>query len=123
MEPVSGRETPILQPMLSLSNREFKETFGVLAGSWRGKKPLQRNAIIALANYRDRTAVPELLRVMEEDVRPVIRGTAAWAIGQIVRDVNPELLAFFQEKVENEEDDEARVEMEMALAKLEGDTK
>ncbi|WP_373737916.1 HEAT repeat domain-containing protein, partial [Jeotgalibaca porci] len=93
----------------------------ILAGSWRGKKPLQRNAIIALANYRDRTAIPELLRVMETDVRPVLRGTAAWAIGQIVRDVNPELLDFFQECIEKEEDLEARAEMEMALAKLEGE--
>lgn len=121
MEPEPNRETPILQPMLTLSNKEFKSQFGVLAGSWRGKKPLQRNAIIALANYRDRTAIPELLRVMETDVRPVLRGTAAWAIGQIVRDVNPELLAFFHECIEKEEDLEARAEMEMALAKLEGE--
>ena len=39
-----------------------------MAGSWRGKKPLQRNAIIALANYRDKSAVPLLLRVMKEDI-------------------------------------------------------
>ena len=121
MEPEPERETPVLQPMLTLSNKEFKSQFGILAGSWRGKKPLQRNAIIALANYRDRTAIPELLRVMETDVRPVLRGTAAWAIGQIVRDVNPELLDFFQECIEKEEDLEARAEMEMALAKLEGE--
>lgn len=121
MEPERERETPVLQPLLTISNKDFKDQFGMLAGSWRGKKPLQRNAIIALANYRDRSAVPELLRVMETDVRPVMRGTAAWAIGQIVRDVNPELVAFFQERIEKEEDLEARAEMEMALAKLEGD--
>ena len=54
-------------------------------------------------------------------MRPVLRGTAAWAIGQIVRDVNPELLDFFEECIEKEEDLEARAEMEMALAKLEGE--
>ena len=75
-----------LQPMLTISNREFKEQFGHLAGSWRGKKPLQRNAVIALANYRDRTAIPELLRMIEQDPRPVLRGTAAWAIAEIVRE-------------------------------------
>lgn len=119
MEPEPDRETPVLQPILTISNKDFKARFGVLAGSWRGKKPLQRNAIIALANYRDRTAVPELLKLMEKDPRPVIRGTAAWAIGQIVRDTNSEMLAFYRDCIEAEEDLEARAEMEMALAKLE----
>lgn len=118
MEPEPGRETPVLQPFLTISNREFKERFGVLAGSWRGKKPLQRNAIIALANYRDRTAIPELLKVMEKDPRPVLRGTASWAIGQIVRVSNPEIIDFFQEMILIEEDEEAKAEMEMALEKM-----
>ncbi|WP_409291616.1 tRNA epoxyqueuosine(34) reductase QueG [Peribacillus sp. SCS-37] len=74
---------PLLTPMLQMSNREFKEKFGRISGSWRGKKPLQRNAIIALAHYKEETAVPELIQVMENDPRPVIRGTAAWALGKI----------------------------------------
>ncbi|UJF15202.1 tRNA epoxyqueuosine(34) reductase QueG [Jeotgalibaca sp. MA1X17-3] len=119
MEPEPDRETPLLQPFLTISNREFKERYGVLAGSWRGKKPLQRNAIIALANYRDRTAIPELLKVMEKDPRPMIRGTAGWAIGEIMRQINPELLGFFRERIDVEEDLEAKAEMEMALEKLE----
>ncbi len=32
--------------------QEFGRERGKMAGSWRGKKPLQRNAINALANYR-----------------------------------------------------------------------
>lgn len=119
MEPQPERETPLLKPLLTISNKEFKERFGTLAGSWRGKKPIQRNAIIALANYRDRSAIPELLRVMETDPRPVIRGTAGWALGEIVREANEELLDFFRERIAAEEDQEARAEMEMALAKLE----
>ena len=67
---------PKLQPMLSLSNKAFKNQFGHLSGSWRGKKPRQRNAIIALANLGDRTALPAIWRCATEDVRPVIRGTA-----------------------------------------------
>ncbi|MCK9912425.1 HEAT repeat domain-containing protein, partial [Microbacteriaceae bacterium K1510] len=53
------------------------------ASSWRGKKPIQRNAILALAHFKDKSAVPELIRLMENDPRPVIRGTAAWALGKI----------------------------------------
>lgn len=83
MEPDSHVVKPFLNPLLKISNREFKERFGHLSGSWRGKKPIQRNAIIALAHFKDETAVNELIEVMRNDSRPVIRGTAAWALGKI----------------------------------------
>lgn len=85
MEPQLEEVYPKLQPLLSLSNKEFKEQFGHLAGSWRGKKPLQRDALVALANLGDRSALPEIYRVAVEDVRPVIRATAVWAIGQLAK--------------------------------------
>ena len=46
---------PLLRPMLKMSNREFKSKFGTVAGSWRGKRPIQRNAIIALATSTQRS--------------------------------------------------------------------
>jgi epoxyqueuosine reductase len=83
MEPDPELVKPLLKPLLKMSNREFKEKYGKMSGSWRGKKPIQRNAIIALAHYKDETAIEELITVMQKDVRPVMRGTAAWAIGKI----------------------------------------
>ena len=74
---------PLLKPILKISNWDFKDRFGMLSGSWRGKKPIQRNAIIALAHFKDESAVPELIEVMTNDSRPVMRGTAAWALGKI----------------------------------------
>ncbi|WP_064201648.1 tRNA epoxyqueuosine(34) reductase QueG [Brevibacillus brevis] len=74
---------PLLIPLLQMSNKEFKEKFGQSSSSWRGKKPIQRNAILALAHFKDRTAVPHLERLLFEDPRPVIRGTVAWALGKI----------------------------------------
>nr|WP_285862979.1 tRNA epoxyqueuosine(34) reductase QueG [Brevibacillus sp. MER 51] len=74
---------PLLIPLLQMSNKEFKEKFGLSSSSWRGKKPIQRNAILALAHFKDRTAIPHLERLLFEDPRPVIRGTAAWALGKI----------------------------------------
>lgn len=74
---------PLLIPLLEMSNKEFKEKFGISSSSWRGKKPIQRNAILALAHFKDRSAVPHLVRLLENDPRPVIRGTAAWALGKI----------------------------------------
>ena len=54
-----------------------------MAGSWRGKKPIQRNAILALAHFKEQSAVPELIELLKNDERPVIRGTSAWALGKI----------------------------------------
>lgn len=83
MEPDPEIAKPKLLPLLTMGNREFKEKFGHVSGSWRGKKPIQRNAIIALAHFKDRQALPALHELMQKDPRPVIRGTAAWAIAQI----------------------------------------
>ncbi|USG64707.1 tRNA epoxyqueuosine(34) reductase QueG [Brevibacillus ruminantium] len=74
---------PLLRPLLTMSNKEFKQKFGLSSSSWRGKKPIQRNAILALAHFRDRSAVPDLIQLLENDPREVIRGTAAWALGKI----------------------------------------
>lgn len=119
MEPEPEVTNPKLQPLLSISNREFKEKFGPLAGSWRGKKPIQRNAIIALANYRDYSAVPELLRLIDEDPRPMIRGTSAWAITKIMkRKYNEEIVLFLEEALEKEEEKETIVEFENAISSI-----
>src|SRR5699024_6122342 len=82
-EPDPDVVKPKLIPMLRMSNRNFKSQFGHLAGFWRGKKPLQRNAILALGHYRDTHAIEELVDVMKDDPRYEIRGTAAWALGKI----------------------------------------
>ncbi|SFE01000.1 epoxyqueuosine reductase [Lentibacillus persicus] len=111
-EPEPDVAKPKLKPMLSISNREFKETFGHVAGSWRGKKPLQRNALIALAHYKDETAIPEITRVMNDDPRPVIRGTAAWSLGKIGTQA---AYTAIEEAMETEKDEHVLAEMEKGL--------
>ncbi|UNT56342.1 MULTISPECIES: tRNA epoxyqueuosine(34) reductase QueG [Lysinibacillus] len=74
---------PLLTPLLTISNREFKAKYGHVSGSWRGKKPIQRNAILALAHFKEEAAIPDLIALLHKDDRPVIRGTAAWALGKI----------------------------------------
>lgn len=83
MEPDPEIAKPLIKPLLSLSNREFKIKFGQVSGAWRGKKPIQRNAMIALAHFKDETAVPDLIKVLEHEASPVAKGTAAWALGKI----------------------------------------
>jgi len=83
MQPDPEIVKPLLIPLLSMSNKEYKEKYGDNSSSWRGKKPIQRNAIIALGNFKDVTAVPHLHTLMKEDPRPELRTTAAWALGKI----------------------------------------
>lgn len=103
---------PLLLPLLTISNREFKEKFGHVSGSWRGKKPIQRNAIFALAHFKEEAAVPDLIALLEKDNRPVIRGTAAWALGKIGGEMAEAALITAKEK---EQDEEVLVEIEKAL--------
>jgi epoxyqueuosine reductase len=103
MEPDPEIAKPLLKPLLTISNREFKEKYGHVSGSWRGKKPIQRNAIIALAHYKDTTAIDDLIDVMKKDVRPVIRGTSAWALGKIGGG-EAEVALLAQQSVETDEE-------------------
>ncbi|WP_027109159.1 tRNA epoxyqueuosine(34) reductase QueG [Lacticigenium naphthae] len=115
MEPDPDKVMPELKPLLTIKNRDFKEKFGSLSGSWRGKKPLQRNALIALGNYRDRSAVPDLLRCLDQDPRPVIRGTAAWALSKIATSEDEAVIEFLEQAAIQEVDDEAKEEITQAV--------
>lgn len=104
---------PLLKPLLKISNKEFKEKYGRVSGAWRGKKPIQRNAIIALGHFKDETAIDELSDVIRNDPRPVIRGTAAWALGKIGTEKAKQILT--KAKIEEKDEDVLR-EIEVALA-------
>ena len=103
---------PLLVPLLTISNRDFKEKFGHVSGSWRGKKPIQRNAILALAHFKEEAAVPDLVALLKRDERPVIRGTAAWALGKIGGEQAQS--ALLEAKVK-EQDEEVLVEINKGL--------
>jgi epoxyqueuosine reductase len=115
MEPDPEIAKPKLKPLLTISNRDFKERFGQISGSWRGKKPLQRNAILALAHFKDTTAIPDLIELMHHDPRPVIRGTAAWAVGKIG---GIEVAKELQKAYEQEQNEEVKEEINKGVAFL-----
>ena len=87
---------PELIPFLDLTNGQFREKFGLIAASWRGKNILQRNAIIALANAHDRSAIPKLLEIIDKGQNPIHAATAIWALGELVKDPSEELVAFIE---------------------------
>lgn len=116
MEPDMEIAKPKLLPILSLSNRQFKEQFGYISGSWRGKNPIQRNAMIALAHFKDKQALPILFNILKEDHRPVMRETAAWAIGKIGSVDEKKQL---EQLKETESDLDVRRELESGIRLLE----
>ncbi|AOV06853.1 tRNA epoxyqueuosine(34) reductase QueG [Sporosarcina ureilytica] len=110
---------PVLEPMLDLSNRQFREQFGHIAGSWRGKNPIQRNAIIALAHFKEEAAIPKLTEMLRNDQRPVMRGTIAWALGQIGTEASYKAI---QAALATEEQEDVRLELEKALENWQEET-
>lgn len=104
---------PELIPFLELSNKSFKEKFGMIAGSWRGKNILQRNAIIALANGHDKTAIVKLMEIIDKNNNPIHTATAIWALGEIIKKPNDDMLAFMEEI--NYKDDFIEEERQLVL--------
>lgn len=120
LQPDPELAKPLLTPLLTIGNREFKERFGATSSAWRGKKPIQRNAVIALGNFKDASYVPDLITVLTKDSRPVLRGTAAWSLGRIGGKQAEQALLEAKGK---EEDEEALAAIEFALDMLRGDSK
>lgn len=106
---------PLLLPILELSNREFKEQFGSSSAAWRGKKPIQRNAVIALGNFKETAAVPKLTEILLKETRPEMRGSAAWALGRIGGE---EALTAVTLALQEEEDTTVREMLERSRDKL-----
>ncbi|WP_127595135.1 tRNA epoxyqueuosine(34) reductase QueG [Paenibacillus lautus] len=114
-KPDPEKAKPLLLPILDMSNREFKEAFGDTSAAWRGRKPIQRNAVIALGNFKDNSAVPKLSEVLLKDPRPELRGTAAWALGRIGGE---EALNNLEKSMKSEGDSQVRNMLQQALNKL-----
>ena len=71
-----------LIPLLSLSPQEFNERFKNSPVKRSKRSGLLRNVCVALGNIRDPKALPALFDSLQ-DKDPIIRGHAAWAIGEI----------------------------------------
>ncbi|MEW8973420.1 MAG: tRNA epoxyqueuosine(34) reductase QueG [Tissierellaceae bacterium] len=83
--PLQTKGVVDIEELFHMSNREFKEKYGHMAGSWRGKNTLKRNAIIALGNIKDK----ESLYLLEEELKKgneSLKEYILWAIDRIKGD-------------------------------------
>jgi len=79
---------------------------------WRARRDgLLRNVCIALGNLADRSAVPALAGALR-DLEPLIRGHAAWALGQLG---GPSARHHLELAFSREDDRWVRDECELAL--------
>ncbi|MGH7641899.1 MAG: tRNA epoxyqueuosine(34) reductase QueG [Candidatus Dormibacteria bacterium] len=74
---------PDLCELLTLSELSFQRRFQATTMRRSGRERLARNAAIALGNSRERSAAPALARALAKDPSALVRGAAAWALGEL----------------------------------------
>ncbi len=74
-----------LERFLALDEPAFRALFAGSAIRRAGREGLVRNVCVALGNRGQSAAAPALMRTLADDPSPVVRGHAAWALGEIAR--------------------------------------
>src|SRR5207253_7043386 len=73
---------PSLAELMRLGDNEFRQRYGKSAIKRTKRRGLLRNAAIALGNSGNPAAIPILAEVLEHEPEALVRGHAAWALGQ-----------------------------------------
>lgn len=95
------------------SNREYEKRFADTAISRTTRKQMLRNACVVLGNSGRPEALPYLKKALEE-VSPLVRLHAAWALGRLESDAARQVL---DDHVPRETDAEVLSEMRLARQK------
>jgi len=77
-----GSKIPLI-PLLQITEAEFQNYFAYNQIAMRPKEAIKRNAVLALGNIGNPRAVVPLIKVLQEDDNPMVRGHTAWALGKI----------------------------------------
>jgi epoxyqueuosine reductase len=97
--------------ILRMTEAEFDRRFGATPLSRPGWNGLRRNAAIVLGNCGDDQAIPVLSEALHDD-SPLVRGAAAWALGQLG---GQSALAALQARRTVEDNDDVVAELLAAL--------
>ncbi len=110
-----NRARPELVELLELDDEGFRERFRQSAVLRAKPEGMRRNVCVALGNIADPATVPALARVLREDSSPIVRGHAAWALGQIR---TAEALTSLRDAAQREKDAGVLEEIREALGKV-----
>jgi epoxyqueuosine reductase len=105
---------PHLPPLLALDAAGFRARFGRSAVSRAKRRGFLRNVAVALGNSGNPEAVPPLACALA-DPEPLVRGHAAWALGQLGGPAARRALEHARTRETNED---AAVEIDAARAAL-----
>ncbi len=113
LEPATFRNVaPELDWLLRMSEEEFRASYRGTAVLRTKRRGMARNAAIALGNSKDDRAIPILGNALAFHDEPLVRGHAAWALGQYE---NPVARDALENALRSEIDDSARSEVISAL--------
>ena len=79
----AGPYLDVVEVLGITTDEEFEERFGGTPLTRPGRAGLLRNCCVAAGNLRLERAVPALVRCLETDTSALVRGHAAWALGEI----------------------------------------
>ena len=108
---------PHLVALLSLDAEGFLLRFGDGAIMRAQRRGLLRNVAVALGNWGHPDTIPPLATALR-DCEPLIRGHAAWALGQIA---NAQARSVLAQALSSENDPWVREEITQGLRSLHGD--
>ncbi len=111
--PRANIPAPDLIQELSLTPEAFNRKFKRSPIQRAKRRGYLRNVCVALGNTGERAAAPALGQALSGDPEPLVRGHAAWALGQIGGQLAQRLL---QQSLGNESDAAVQAEIEAALA-------
>jgi epoxyqueuosine reductase len=109
--PRPGLHAPELIPLLSLDKDEFNRRFRGSPIMRAKRRGFLRNVAVALGNSKSREAIPALIQALNDE-EPLVRGHAAWALGQIGS--RPAITAL-QGRLQIENDPEVHGEIDDAI--------
>ena len=112
--PRQGLHAPELIPLLSLDKDEFRRRFRGSPIVRAKRRGFLRNVAVALGNSKSREAIPALIHALNDE-EPLVRGHAAWALGQIG---SPSAVTALRGRLQIENDAEVHSEIDDAIRTL-----
>ncbi len=110
-QPRDGNLAPELLSLVNMTQAEFSEKYRGSPIKRAKRRGFLRNVIVAIGNWGSRAAVPALKKALIDD-EPLIRGHAAWALGQIGGKSAEQAL---QKQLQLEDDPGVTSEIQVAL--------
>ncbi|MBU16338.1 MAG: tRNA epoxyqueuosine(34) reductase QueG [Chloroflexi bacterium] len=101
-----------LVELLEVTEEEFRDRFQGTSIMRAKRVGMQKNACVALGNNRDESGVPALVATLKT-ANTLVRGHAAWALGQIA---TPDAISALQQATTSEDDPYVLEEIGAALA-------